>query len=128
MPSWYYNSVIFYFFLNFFTGYKHLLMSQREVPGSGCTFPAHGVPVQLTGCLEISGHSPGSTVPGGFRGTCVLEVAPRVVIASWTGGKPVFVCFLAQWRAGPRGIWRSRDGRKNPSDRLGAETEEAFFG
>lgn len=63
----------------------------------------------------------------GIRG---LKMAPWVVSASWPCGKRdhLVMCSLVQWSAGSRGIWCSRDGRENPSNRLGSETEEAFFG
>lgn len=65
-----------------------------------------------------------------LRDISVLEMAPWVLPVGWADGKGhcAVVCFLVQWSAGSRGIWCSRDRRKNPCNLLGSETEEAFFG
>lgn len=47
----------------------------------------------------------------------------------WISGKGKLLCvFSLQWSAGSRRIWCSRNRRKNSSNCLGSETEEAFFG
>lgn len=104
-------------------------MAAREVRGL-CVPEVRGVSVQLVGSPAVT-----DVAQGGVCG--LTSPCPRLGSGFWavsgsrTGGKGVgrlVLCSLVQWSAGPGGVRRSRDGRKNPSYRLGSETEEAFLG